>query len=125
MVNGTGLIGEYYKNETNFRNLLPDYVVANEHINFNIHNMDNHKSFRYARWVGYISFPHSTTFDLEMKGIKGKCKLLIGDTLIFDTDKETITGSFRAYEHLLYEIQIEYSTVSFLSMNCTFTSNLI
>ena len=77
--------------------------------------------FAYARWVGYISFPLSTTFDLEMTGIEGKCKLLIGETLIFDTDKASITGSFNAYEHLLYEIQIEYSTVRFLSMKCTFT----
>ena len=119
MVNGTGLIGEYYKNETSFRKLLPDYVVASEHISFNIRHMD--VSFRYARWVGYISFPLSTTFDLEMTGIEGKCKLLIGETLIFDTDKASITGSFNAYEHLLYEIQIEYSTVRFLSMKCTFT----
>lgn len=75
MVNGTGLMGEYYKNETSFRKLLPDYVVASEHISFNIPHMDNQKSFSYARWLGYILFPLSTTFELEMTGIEGKCKL--------------------------------------------------
>lgn len=46
---------------------------------------------------------------------------MIGDTLIFDTDKASITGTFRAYQHLLYEKQIEYSTMRFSSMKCTFT----
>lgn len=111
MVTGTGLIGEYHKNETSFKNYVPDYVVASEQISFSTRRVDDKKLFSYIRWMGYISFPYTTTFDVEMTGIEGKCKLWIGDKVVLDGDEESSIGSFRAYEHVLYEIKIEYSMV--------------
>jgi hypothetical protein len=78
MVTGAGLIGEYYKNETSFKNYMPDYVVASEQISFNNRRLDDNRLFSYARWMGYLSFPHTTTFHIEIVGIEGKCKLLMG-----------------------------------------------
>jgi hypothetical protein len=131
MVTGAGLIGEYYKNETSFKNYMPDYVVASERISFNNRRLDDNRLFSYARWMGYLSFPHTTTFHIEIVGIEGKCKLLIGDEVVFDTDKDSSIGSFRAYEHVLYEMNIEYSMVRehclpltpFMSL-CTVQPNL-
>ena len=111
MVTGAGLIGEYHKNDMSFKNYVPDYVVPGEQISFNTWRVDDKKLFRHVRWMGYISFPYTTTFDVDMTGIDGKCKLWIGDKVVLDADEESSIGSFRAYEHVLYEIQIEYSMV--------------
>jgi hypothetical protein len=71
----------------------------------------SNRLFSYARWIGYLSFPHTTTFVFEMTGIEGRCKLLIGDEVVFDTDEDSLIGGFKAYKHVLYEMKIEYSMV--------------
>jgi hypothetical protein len=122
MVTGAGLIGEYHKNETSFKNYIPDFVVASEQISFNTgpqicsecivdRLLDDDRLFSYVRWMGYVSFPHTATFEVEMTGIEGKLTLWIGELAVLDTDEEFSIGSFRAYEHVLYEIKIEYSMV--------------
>ena len=113
MVTGAGLIGEYYKNETSFKNYMPDYVVSSERISFNNRRLDDNRLFSYARWMGYLSFPHTATFHIEIVGIEGKCKLVIGDAVVFDTDKDSSIGSFRAYEHVLYEM-FQYCVTRYL-----------
>ena len=111
MVTGGGLIGKYFKNETSFKNDTPDYVVASEQISFNNRRLNDNRLFSYARWMGYLSFPHTTSFQIEIIGIEGKCKLLIGDEVVIDTNEDSSIGRFRAYEHVLYEMIIEYSMV--------------
>lgn len=86
-------------------------MVVDEQINFNAVRFEE-QLYHHFRWMGYISFPHTSIFDFDATGIEGRFKLMVGDELVCDTDKETALGSFRAVENILYEIKVEYSLVS-------------
>ena len=86
-------------------------MVVDEQINFNIRRLSDDRLFSYFRWIGYLSFPHTSVFDFAITGIEGSCKLVVGNTLILDTAEESASGSFRAIENVLYEIKIEYALV--------------
>ena len=93
---------------------LPDKTFADDQINFNIRRMNDDNLFSHIRWRGYISFPHTSDFQFKISSVEGHCMLWIGGEVVLDTIDESAVGSFRAYENVLYEIEIEYSLVSCL-----------
>jgi hypothetical protein len=108
MATGSGLVGQYYLKDTNFVDGNPIKTKIDERIDFNTWRLDDSESFSYVTWTGYISFPHSGKFELEMTGVEGHCKLFIGNKLVVDSSGGSI-GSYLALENVLYELAVEYS----------------
>ena len=113
MVTSNGLIGEYYTNVTSFEEGKPNQVVIEDRVDFN-----NNSAFNYYRWTGFISFPHTSIFELELREIAGSCKLWLGNDLVLDITDDDVSSTavrsfnFKAAENILYEMTIEYSLVS-------------
>ena len=105
MVTGSGLVGNYYLNEKLFVERAPTITMIDDLIDFNAW----HVSFSHATWTGYMSFPHSGTFELELTGIEGICRLFVGSKLIVDSNYGSSIGTFMAKENVLYEVKVEYS----------------
>lgn len=111
MVYDSGLIGNYFVNETGFKEGVPDRIVVDEQISFNIRRFDVKNLFSHVIWTGFLSFPHTSDFEFEVAGVEGSLKLWIGDRIVLDTEKGPIRGSFRSFVNIIYEIKIEYSLV--------------
>lgn len=120
MVTKSGLIGNYFANETGFKEGLPDRIVIDEQLSFNTRRLDDKDLFSHVIWTGFISFPHTSDFEFEMTGIEGSLKLWIGDRIVLDTEKGSIRGKFRSFVNIIYEIKIEYSLVRAIAFCCYF-----
>jgi len=104
MVTGSGLVGNYYLNETL---LVPTITMIDERIDFNAWHLG--KSFSHVTWTGYMSFPHNGKFELELTGIEGNCTVFVGSKIVVDSSLGSSIGSFNAVENVLYQLKIEYS----------------
>jgi len=107
LVTGSGLIGNYYLNETCFVDGVPTKTTIDKQIDFNTWRLD--ESFSHVTWTGYISFPHNGRFELELTGVEGHFTLFIGSKVVVDSNNGSSIGSFVAMENVLYELKMEYS----------------
>ncbi|KAL7553689.1 hypothetical protein ACHAWF_017014 [Thalassiosira exigua] len=109
MVTRPGLLGEYYANETSFKEGNPSKEHVNGLINFNVRRMNDDSLFTHVRWMGFVKFPHTGVFQMEVSGAEGECRLWIGDEAVLETHEESAKANFEAMENVLYEIKIESS----------------
>ncbi|KAL3778635.1 hypothetical protein HJC23_001584 [Cyclotella cryptica] len=108
MATNSGLVGEYYLSNCAFRDGAPDVTTVDDQINFSIKSLRKNTFFTNVRWTGFISFPHSDNFEIEVSGVDGQCKLWVGNQEILDTTARSRT-TFSAVQGYLYDIKIEYS----------------
>lgn len=105
MVTGSGLVGNYHLNEKSYVEGATPITMIDDLIDFNAWQV----TFSHATWTGYMSFPHSGLFELELTGIEGICKLFVGSKLIVDSNYGSSIGTFMAKENVLYEVKVDYS----------------
>mmetsp|Transcript_23800 Transcript_23800/g.35125 ORF Transcript_23800/g.35125 Transcript_23800/m.35125 type:complete len:136 (-) Transcript_23800:807-1214(-) len=63
------------------------------------------------RWTGYIWFPHTGSFELELTNVDDRALLWIDGSLILDTHGHS-KGIFHSIDNYLYDIRVEYFEVS-------------
>ncbi|KAL7444122.1 hypothetical protein ACHAXM_009872 [Skeletonema potamos] len=107
LVTGSGLIGNYYLNETSFVDGVLIKTSIDKQIDFNTWRVG--EPFSHVTWTGYISFPHNGRFELELTGVEGHFTLFIGSKVVVDSNVGSSIGSFEAMEDVLYELKMEYS----------------
>ncbi len=105
MVTGSGLVGNYYLDEKSYVEGAPTITRIDDLIDFDAWQV----SVSHATWTGYVSFPHSGIFELELTGIEGICRLFVGAKLIVDSSYGSSIGTFMAKENVLYEVKVDYS----------------
>ena len=64
---------------TCFEEGKPNQEVIEDRVDFS-----NNSVFNYYRWTGFISFPHTSIFELELREIAGSCKLWLGNDLVLN-----------------------------------------
>mmetsp|Transcript_23802 Transcript_23802/g.35139 ORF Transcript_23802/g.35139 Transcript_23802/m.35139 type:complete len:191 (-) Transcript_23802:807-1379(-) len=112
LAGGNGLLGEYYTNR--FLSGEPAATKIDNFIDFNWGYgpvADQPPDYVSIRWTGYIWFPHTGSFELELTNVDDRALLWIDGSLILDTHGHS-KGIFHSIDNYLYDIRVEYFEVS-------------
>eukprot|EP00569_Conticribra_weissflogii_P001095 CAMPEP_0171357158 /NCGR_PEP_ID=MMETSP0878-20121228/46096_1 /TAXON_ID=67004 /ORGANISM="Thalassiosira weissflogii, Strain CCMP1336" /LENGTH=507 /DNA_ID=CAMNT_0011863191 /DNA_START=607 /DNA_END=2130 /DNA_ORIENTATION=- len=112
MLTNSGIHGEYYLNKGSFKDGTPDNALIQSQLGFESERWAFNRRFTHFRWTGYISFPHTGDFQLQLDGIDGYGTIWIDEVHgIFRRHDKRSGLDFKADENILYELKVEYVSV--------------